>query len=43
MSVVTLMDEIVSFTHYFPKRGGLHVRETLPQEVTRLIPVVIDL
>jgi hypothetical protein len=34
MSVVTLMDEIVSFTHYFPKRGGLHVKETLPQEVT---------
>jgi hypothetical protein len=43
MSVVTLMDEIVSFTHYFPKRGGLHVRETLPQEVPSRVRVMIEL
>jgi hypothetical protein len=33
MSVATLMDEIVSFTHYFPKRGGLNVKDMEPQEV----------
>ena len=33
MSVATLMDEIVSFTHYFPKRGGLHAKDMEAQEV----------
>jgi len=32
-SVATLMDEIVSFTHYFPKRGGLQQLDLDAQEV----------
>jgi hypothetical protein len=31
--VATLMDEIVSFTHYFPKRGGLQAKDLEMQEV----------
>ena len=31
------MDEIVSFTHYFPKRGGLQAKDFELQEVWRVL------
>ena len=40
-SVATLMDEIVSFTHYFPKRGGLQAKDLEAQEV-RVVMVLCD-
>ncbi len=41
MPVATLMDEIVSFTHYFPKRGGLHAKDMEAHDVRPLVTRVV--